>query len=126
MSHPPATGYTASWLLSGGRAQVTESLRGIALNVARNSALAKLSEAALKQIGDSLADATYGLLDIDLGALLVAGVRRHSALIAAARATSADPGATEVVQLATHRVSVSHGTSSELATHQSEPVSAVT
>jgi hypothetical protein len=55
-----------------------------------------------------LAVAIAGLLDVDLGDTVRQGWRSHSGLIAAARATVANPGSTEVVALATHRITASH------------------
>jgi hypothetical protein len=48
------------------------------------------------------------VLDIDLGGLLVAGWRQHSALRRAARATLDAPGSTELVALVTHRIASTH------------------
>jgi hypothetical protein len=47
------------------------------------------------------------LLDVDLIGLLVAGWRAHHDLAAAARQTLATPGCTELVDLATHQITVS-------------------
>jgi hypothetical protein len=56
--------------------------------------------AALRQA----AVAAAGLLDVDLIDILTAGWRKYEELVAAARRTLAEPGSTEVVQLASHRV----------------------
>lgn len=48
------------------------------------------------------------LVDLDLGDLLVAGWRRHTRLVEAARRTLDAPGTEEVVLLATHRVTSVH------------------
>jgi hypothetical protein len=49
-----------------------------------------------------------GLLDLDLGSLVIAGWRKHAALTAAAERTLASPGTAEVVELATHRINSVH------------------
>jgi hypothetical protein len=61
-------------------------------------------EAAEDQVG-VVAD---GLLDLDLGDLVVAGWRKQERLAAAAQRTAANPGSSERVQLATHRISSVH------------------
>jgi hypothetical protein len=55
-----------------------------------------------------LRGAVANLLGLRLGDALVAAWRAHQALVTAARATIDNPLATELVQLATHRVSTSH------------------
>ncbi len=61
-----------------------------------------------------LAAALAGLLDVDVSEALLAGWRAHSDLLAAAKATSGDPGAAEVVALATHRIESSYHPQVEL------------
>ena len=53
-------------------------------------------------------------LDLDLGDLVVADWRKQGQLAAAAERTAANPGTSEVVELATHRVSSAHHPSVEL------------
>jgi hypothetical protein len=55
-----------------------------------------------------LAAAVAGLLDVDLGDVLLDGWRAHTKLRAAARVTVDNPGSTELVTLTRHRVSVTH------------------
>jgi hypothetical protein len=55
-----------------------------------------------------------GLLDLDLGDLVVAGWRKQERLAAAARRTAANPGSAERIELATHRISSVHRPSVEL------------
>jgi hypothetical protein len=102
------SGYTASWLLSGARGEVSQGLTAIVRDMAQRGVLGKLSDQAFGLINSQLTDATYGLLTIDLGALLVTGWKRHAALMAAGRRTAADPTTSEVVQLAEHDVEVTH------------------
>jgi hypothetical protein len=61
-------------------------------------------EAAKDQLG-VVAD---GLLNLDLGDLVTAGWRKHERLTAAAQRTAANPGSSERIQLATHRISSVH------------------
>jgi hypothetical protein len=72
------------------------------------SALALVSEAGREAAGDQVADAANGLLDLDLGDLVIAGWRKQGQLAAAAERTAANPGTSEVVELATHRISSAH------------------
>jgi hypothetical protein len=78
------------------------------------SALALVSEAGREAAGDQVAVVANGLLDLDLGDLVVAGWRKQGQLAAAAERTAANPGTSEVVELATHRVSSAHHPSVEL------------
>ncbi len=57
-------------------------------------------EAASRQVSTTAA----GLLDVNLADVLVAAWRKHKDLTAAARRTLAAPGSTELVDLASHRV----------------------
>jgi hypothetical protein len=70
--------------------------------------LGHVSPGGRVSIERELAGALAGLLDLDVGDMLVAGWRHHRALVAAAHATAADPNAVEVVQLATHRITAQH------------------
>jgi hypothetical protein len=78
------------------------------------SALALVSEAGREAAGDQVAVVANGLLDLDLGDLVVAGWRKQGQLAAAAERTAANPGTSEVVELATHRVSSAHHPAVEL------------
>ena len=49
-----------------------------------------------------------GVLALDLGDLVIAGWRKQGQLAAAAERTAANPGTSELVELATHRVSSVH------------------
>ena len=79
-----------------------EVLRGL------GGVLPALSPAGRGSVGRELAGSLAALLRLDIGHMLVAGWKRSAALIAAARATRADPAATEVVQLAAHRITANH------------------
>ena len=57
---------------------------------------------------DEVGSIVAGLLEMDVFDLLVAGWRKHAALMAAARQTLETPGEEQVVELATHRVTSTH------------------
>ena len=78
------------------------------------TALELASEAGREAAGNQVAVVAHGLLDLDLGDLVVAGWRKQGQLAAAAERTAANPGSSEVVELATHRVSSAHHPSVEL------------
>jgi hypothetical protein len=78
------------------------------------TALELASEAGREAAADQVAVVAHGLLDLDLGDLVVAGWRKQGQLAAAAERTAANPGSSEVVELATHRVSSAHHPSVEL------------
>ena len=69
------------------------------------NALELVSDAGREAAADQVAVAAHGLLDLDLGDLVIAGWRKQGQLAAAAERTAANPGSSEVVELATHRVS---------------------
>ena len=71
-------------------------------------ALSAVSAGGRTVVERELASALAGLLDLDLAETLLSGWRKHRALVEAAAATRADPAASEVVQLATHRVTAAH------------------
>jgi hypothetical protein len=73
-----------------------------------------ISEAGREAAGNQVAVVAHGLLDLDLGDLVIAGWRKQGQLAAAAERTAANPGSSEVVELATHRVSSAHHPSVEL------------
>ena len=63
---------------------------------------ATLREAAVRETSD----AAKGLLDVDLIGFLVSGWQKHREVIAAARRTVAAPGSIELVDLATHQITL--------------------
>ena len=67
-----------------------------------------LSQSGRRAVDHQVAEAAHGLLDLDFGDLLVAGWRKQGDLAAAARRTAAKPGSSEVVQLASQRISSQH------------------
>ena len=72
------------------------------------AALPHLSRAGRAAAGAELTDVAKGLLELDLGSLVLAGWRKHHDLLAAATRTSEHPGSTELVELATHRITSTH------------------
>jgi hypothetical protein len=79
-----------------------------------DTTLELVSEAGRDAAADQFAVVAHGLLDLDLGELVVAGWRKQGQLAAAAERTAANPGTSEVVELATHRVSSAHHPSVEV------------
>jgi hypothetical protein len=71
-------------------------------------ALQVLSHTGREAAGSQIATVAQELLDLDLGGLAVAGWRNHAALTAAADRTRAYPGSSEVVDLASHRITSVH------------------
>lgn len=79
-------------------------------DVARSAGegLRNLSGSAVAAVNREIATVASGVLDLDLGDLLVSGWRKYSSLVQAAERTVAAPGSEEVVVLASHRVTSSH------------------
>jgi hypothetical protein len=68
------------------------------------SGLRRLSAAALHTVDQEIGAVASGLLELDLGDMLLAGWRKYAALTDAARRTLAAPASEEVLELATHRI----------------------
>jgi hypothetical protein len=73
-----------------------------------DTALQLVSQAGRQAADSRVATVAHGLLDLDLGDLVVAGWRKQGELAAAAERTAANPGSSEVVELASHRISSVH------------------
>jgi len=69
---------------------------------------ARTVEEAKERALDQLGVVADGLLNLDLGDLVMAGWRKQERLAAAAQRTAANPGNSERIQLATHRISSVH------------------
>jgi hypothetical protein len=69
-----------------------------------SGALRRLSQGGRAAAVDQTAAAVQGLLDLDLGELIVNGWRKHADLRAAAARTATVPGSREVIELAAHRI----------------------
>ena len=104
--------YTASAFLFGadqdtGQA-LAQALDDQGVLGATDIGLRLVTQAARKAAEDQVAVVADGLLDLDLGDMVIAGWRKHRELAAAAEHTAANPGSSEVVKLATHRISSVH------------------
>jgi hypothetical protein len=73
-----------------------------------DTGLQLVSQAGRQAANSQVATVAHDLLDLDLGDLVIAGWRKQGELAAAAERTSANPGSSEVVELATHRISSVH------------------
>jgi hypothetical protein len=76
--------------------------------------LARLTEQGRGAAEEQLASVAAGLLDLDLGDLLIYGWRTRERVLEAARQTRQAPGRREVVQLGTQRVTSEHHPTVEL------------
>ena len=76
--------------------------------------LTRLTQQGREAAEEQLASVTAGLLDLDLGDLLIYGWRTRERLIKAARQTRQLPGRHEVVQLGAHRITSAHNPTIEL------------
>jgi hypothetical protein len=76
--------------------------------------LTRLTQQGREAAEEQLASATAGLLDLDLGDLLIYGWRTRERLIKAARETRQIPGRQGVVQLGTHRITSTYNPTVEL------------
>ena len=73
-----------------------------------DSTLGLVAQTTRDAAGDQVAAVADGVLALDLGDLVIAGWRKQGQLAAAAERTAANPGTSELVELATHRVSSVH------------------
>jgi hypothetical protein len=73
-----------------------------------------LSASALQAVNHEIATVADGLLNLDLGDVLISGWRKYTELTKAAERTRASPGSEEIVVLATHRVVSTHHPSVDL------------
>lgn len=102
---PPASIVTIRMLLFGDDPRAVVPRRGWA---ALDEKLARV-RAEMRPVAErELAAAVAGLLDVDLADDVREGWRSHSKLIAAAQITAVKRGSTEVVALATHRITAVH------------------
>ena len=72
------------------------------------TALAGLSTATRNAAVGELSTVISGLLSLDLAHILLAGWRKHGALVAAARRTATAPDTQELVEIVTHTINWSH------------------
>jgi hypothetical protein len=73
-----------------------------------DTALGLAAQTTREAAGDQVAAVADGVLALDLGDLVVAGWQKQGRLAAAAERTAANPGTSEVVELATHRINSVH------------------
>jgi hypothetical protein len=108
-SSEPATPHTALALLFGPDqetpAAVAERLRSADIGTDIRGALDSLPPVTREAAVDQVTKAAAGLLDINLADVVAAGWQKHADLTAAARRTLAAPGSTDLVDLASHRIS---------------------
>jgi hypothetical protein len=76
--------------------------------------LTRLTRRGSEAAEEQLASVTAGLLDLDLGDLLIYGWRTRERLVKAAQQTRQIPGRREIVQLGTHRITSAHNPTIEL------------
>ena len=76
--------------------------------------LRRLTQQGRGAAEEQLASVTAGLLDLDLGDLLIYGWRTRERLLKAARETRQIPGRQDIVQLGTHRITSAHSPTVEL------------
>lgn len=72
------------------------------------TAVAGLSSATRDAAVGELSTVISGLLSLDLAHILLAGWRKHGALVAAARRTATAPDTQELVEMVTHTINWSH------------------
>lgn len=99
---------------TGGSERLDEGLRARGVVSVDDPGIPPLAESALGLVDEEIGRVAEGLLDVDLGDALVAGWRKHAALVEAGRRTLATPGSEEVVVLARHRVRSSYRPSVDL------------
>jgi hypothetical protein len=92
-----------------GRSTAEKGLAGSALSSARH-----LTTSTVRSVDHEIGVAAAGLLSMDLGDVLVSGWRKYQALLDAARRTAHSPGKTEVLALATHRVTCTYSPTVDL------------
>jgi len=108
-SSEPAAPHTALALLFGPDqptpAAVAERLRSADIGTDIRGALDSLPPLTRKAAVDQVTTTATGLLDINLADVVATGWQKHADLTAAARRTLAAPGSTDLVDLASHRIS---------------------
>jgi hypothetical protein len=93
---------------------LARSLRECGVARSAIQGLRSLSVSALQAVHREVATVADGLLELDLGDILLSGWRKYTDLTKAAERTLASPGSEEVVVLATHRVVSTHHPSVDL------------
>jgi hypothetical protein len=89
-------------------AVLAQSLRQHGVLESAAGAVVGLSGAGRRAVGREIVNVVSGLLDVDLGEVVVGAWAKHARLTAAAKRTAAAPGSEEIVELAAHRVTSMH------------------
>lgn len=107
--------FTVRWLLFGDPERQEQAEASLADVLDENDVLGSaeaavqhLSGAANKALGREISNVISGLCELDLVDILVGGWRKHQQLVEAAKRTLDTTDAEEIVDLATHRISLSH------------------
>ena len=92
-----------------------DSVKALAHALQEQGVLGALGEGAKQLSGvgrnaanDQVAAVAHGLLDLDLGGLVIAAWGKYADLTAAAKRTFATPDSAEIVELATHTITSTH------------------
>jgi hypothetical protein len=113
------TPLTANVLLFGAGAQRAEALgQAISEHDSTRNALRsirRLSGSAAVMVDREVATAMAGLLELDLGDVLIAAWQKHAKLTEAARRTLASSDSEEIVSLASHRIQSTYSPHVDLA-----------
>lgn len=107
ISSPKQAGLTARALLLGAEndtARLAHALSEHDVLGQTGADLARLTREGRDAASEAIASVTAGMLELDLGDMLISGWRRYQLLMDAARETAQSPGRQEVVQLASHQV----------------------
>jgi hypothetical protein len=102
----PATAGAVLFGPSGAAGSLEDFLDTRRLSGWITSGAAHLTRDMQDALRHEICTATDGLLNLDLVDVVTTGWRKHAALAAAARRTAAAPGTSEVVDLATHHITV--------------------
>jgi hypothetical protein len=102
----PVTADTILFGSSGAAGSLEDFLDTRRLSGWITSGAAHLTRDVQGALRNEICIATDDLLNLDLVDVLVTGWRKHAALAAAARRTAAAPGTSEVVDLATHHITM--------------------
>jgi hypothetical protein len=119
---------TATYPATAGALLVGEGPEGVAELIqlldrhqalrAAAAAIGQLTDPGLAALMDEVAAIMQGLLDLDLGRLVLAGWQTHGQLVDAARTTRAAPGTSEIVQLVRHTASSVHEPWIDILVHE--------
>lgn len=93
---------------------LTQTLDQRGLLGSLDAALQQVSQAGRSAAQNEIVAVTHGLLNLDLVDFVVAGWRKYADLAEAADRTAANPGSSQVVDLATHHITSVHRPSIEL------------